>query len=245
MVIIAYRHGVGFGFACGAVYATLQQLLGLNTLSYVTGWQSVVAVILLDYVLAFSVVGLGGIFRRKDKSNSVADSPSGAQAKALMLGMIIVCAVRYTLHVIAGATVWAGLSIPTEAALIYSIGYNATYMIPETVVNALAAYWLGSVLDFSKALPIRFVRTDSTSQPPVLCGALTRFAWLSISFGVIFAVCSVFERLQDADDGKFTLEFLSLVNWTSVIVVCAVAAAVAAVLFTVSLALKFRAMKKN
>ena len=64
MIILAYRHGLGWGFGAGVVYAALQQLLGLNNLSYVTGWQSVLAVIMLDYIVAFTVVGLGGIFRR-------------------------------------------------------------------------------------------------------------------------------------------------------------------------------------
>ena len=50
MIILSYRQGMGWGLGSGAVYAALQQLLGLNSLSYVTGWQSVLAVILLDYI---------------------------------------------------------------------------------------------------------------------------------------------------------------------------------------------------
>ncbi|MBE6645692.1 MAG: energy-coupled thiamine transporter ThiT, partial [Ruminococcaceae bacterium] len=96
MVILAYRHGLGWGIGAGAVYAVLQQLLGLNTLSYVTGWQSVVAVIMLDYIVAFTVVGLGGIFKKISKS----------QRAALAYGSLLVSLLRYACHVISGATVW-------------------------------------------------------------------------------------------------------------------------------------------
>ena len=61
IIIIAYRHGTGTGLMAGLVYGIIQQLLGLNTLSYVTTWQSILAVILLDYIVAFLVLGLGGI----------------------------------------------------------------------------------------------------------------------------------------------------------------------------------------
>ncbi len=137
VVIIAYRHGVKLGLLTGLVFGIIQQLLGLNTLSYVSTWQSVIAVIMLDYIIAFMVIGLGGVFRKLS-----------SQANALLFGTIFVCILRYACHVISGATVWAGLSIPTNAALIYSFGYNATYMIPETIVTAVLAYYVGSMIDF-------------------------------------------------------------------------------------------------
>ena len=37
VVIIAYRHGIKWGLMTGFVYGVIQQLLGLNTLSYATG----------------------------------------------------------------------------------------------------------------------------------------------------------------------------------------------------------------
>lgn len=66
ILLIAYRHGVPAGLGAGLVYGVIQQLLGLNTLSYATSWQAVLAIIFLDYIIAFTVAGLGGIFRRKD-----------------------------------------------------------------------------------------------------------------------------------------------------------------------------------
>ena len=57
-----------------------------------TGWQSVLAVILLDYIVAFAVIGFAGIFRRVVKS----------QATALTMGCVLACVLRYASHVIVG-----------------------------------------------------------------------------------------------------------------------------------------------
>ncbi len=69
IVILSYRFGLRWGCAAGLVYGIIQQLTGLSSLSYVTTWQSIVAVILLDYVIAYAVTGLGGIFRGRIKTS--------------------------------------------------------------------------------------------------------------------------------------------------------------------------------
>ena len=104
IAIISYRHGIKRGCAAGIVYGVIQQLTGLNTLSYFTSWQSIVAIIMIDYIIAFAVSGLGGIFRKIVKK----------QSTALVLGVLLVGILRYACHVITGATVWASVSIPTK-----------------------------------------------------------------------------------------------------------------------------------
>ncbi len=218
IIIISYRHGVKNGLLAGLAYAILQQLLGFKTLSYVTSWQSVVAVMLLDYIVAFTVVGLGGMFRKKS-----------SQSGALVCGTITVCILRYICHVISGATVWAGLSIPTNAALIYSIGYNATYMIPETIVTAELAYYIGSVLNFRND-SITYVSNTSKKSIPVL----NWIAGLILTVAVFIDVRAVFSYLQNAETGEFDATGFAQVNWVFVIAVAAVAAVIAAVLFVIS-----------
>ena len=55
IIIIAYRYGLKTGLFAGTVHAALQLVLGLSALSYATSWQSVVAIIMLDYIVAFAV----------------------------------------------------------------------------------------------------------------------------------------------------------------------------------------------
>ena len=145
IVIAAYRHGTKYGLGTAAAASLIQMLLGMKNFSYFTTWQAFVALALFDYVIAFTVFGLSGCFRGMLKKQSL----------AVVTGALFASVIRYICHVISGATVWAGISIPTAAALIYSVGYNATYMIPETVIAAAAAYFLGSVLDFRGDLPAR------------------------------------------------------------------------------------------
>ena len=205
MVILAYRNGIGWGLGSGLVYAAIQQLLGLNNLSYVTGWQSVLAVIILDYIVAFTAVGLGGIFRNATKS----------QRNAFVYGAILVSALRYVCHVISGATVWAGLSIPNEAALIYSIGYNATYMLPETIILVAVAYYVGGVIDFSRHTPTRVASSQLTDGDP----ALYLSAGASFLLGCIVDVWLIAPCLQDEETGKFIFSGLKDANWIAVAIV--------------------------
>ena len=72
IAVLAYRHGTLRGLGAGLVYGVIQQLLGLKNLSYFTTPQSIVAIILLDYAVAFAVIGLAGIFRRLVRRQSAA-----------------------------------------------------------------------------------------------------------------------------------------------------------------------------
>lgn len=226
IIIIAYRHGIAAGLTSGLVYGILQQLLGLKTLGYVTTWQSVLAVILLDYIVAFLVIGFGGVFRSRFKN----------QAPALVYGALLVCVLRYACHVISGATVWAGLSIPTKGALIYSFAYNATYMVPEAIVLCVAAYYVGSTLDFRSNQPVRLSKAENGGF-----SVLSIIAGLLLTAGVIFDVTAVFSKLQNGDTGEWNMAGLAEVNWLLVGIVSAAAVIAAAILFILGRKQKNRA----
>lgn len=215
IIIIAYRHGTGWGVASGFIYGIVQQLIGIHVLGYVTAWYSIVAVILLDYAIAFAVIGFGGVFRKGIKD----------QALSLALGALLACFLRFACHVVSGATVWAGLSIPDEAALIYSLAYNSTYMIPETLVTVFLSYYLGATLDFGKPVPERIVRQNVRIPVLRIC------AWGVITAGLIADVALIFSKMQDAETGEWMTDGLKLVNWPAVIIVTCSVAVVAAGLF--------------
>jgi thiamine transporter len=213
IIIIAYRYGMKTGLFAGIVHATLQLVLGLSTLSYAPTWQSAVAIIMLDYIVAFTFVGFAGIFRKGIKN----------QAAAITAGAILISVLRYICHVISGATVWAGISIPTAAALAYSFIYNATYMIPETIVLSIAALYIGSLIDFRVPFPKRL----ATKKENVALPWAKPVAGLLVCGAVIFDVAEIFEKLQDAETGEFTIAYLADVNWIAVTTVSAIALAVA------------------
>ena len=221
ILIIAYRHGTGVGLGTALVYGVIQQLLGINTLGG-NGftWVAIVAVVLLDYIIAFAVIGLGGIFRKKGRS----------AASALLWGGLFVCILRYICHVISGATVWAGISIPTKAALIYSFSYNATYMLPEAVILLAVTVYIASVLDFDAELPVRI---KGNTQDPVAL-VLPAVGGLCVAAAIVFDAVKILPLMQDAESGEMKFELLANVNYTPVIIVTAVCAVLAAVCFIVA-----------
>lgn len=127
-----------WGLLSGFVFSIIQLIQTASTLSYATSFWAAVTIIFLDYIFAFTVIGLAGFLRNK------VSNPSAAA----VTGTVGVCALRYICHVISGCTVWAGVSIPSTDGLLYSLSYNATYMIPETIINAAAVFWLFGCLNF-------------------------------------------------------------------------------------------------
>lgn len=209
VLLIAYRYGTAWGLLTGFVHGVVQFVLGTSTLSYVTGALSVAMVIIFDYFLAFAVIGLGGIFRKCFRQ----------QSASLFAGAIFVGILRYLCHVVSGCTVWAGLSIPTAGALIYSFIYNATYMVPETLVLALAAYYIGSVIDF-RGGRLTTLKKETTGPSMriahLISGAL-------ICAAGIFDVVAVFATLQNAETGEFDITGIADANWIAIAAVTAAA----------------------
>ncbi len=217
VIIIAYRYGVRWGLFTGFVFGVLQQLLGLDNLSYVTTWQSIVAVILLDYIVAYMTVGSGGLFRKMS-----------SQPAALVLGSVMACFLRYICHVISGATVWAGLPIPTQAALVYSIGYNATYMVPEMLTTAILAYYVGSILDLGGENVVHLKRGKKAGipLPKIIAG-------LMLAVVALFDVRMIFMHLQNSETGDFDISGYANVHWSLLAIVTVIGVGLAGILLYV------------
>lgn len=162
IVLIAYKYGTRWGLLSGFTYSIVQMLLGVKVVSamFLPGdgqmavWQAI-CVCLLDYVLAYTVLGFGGIFKGKFKK------PAGE----LALGAFVALLLRYLVHIVSGAIfygAWAewffsqegfysiGEKIlntfsGTSLSIIYSIFYNGLYMVPEIIITTVVAAILGAV----------------------------------------------------------------------------------------------------
>ena len=206
VVLIAYRYGTVWGLFTGFTSSLLMLVLGMNNLSYATSGAAAFAIIMLDYIIAFTVTGLGGIFRNTVKK----------QSAALALGTVVVCALRYICHVISGCTVWAGVSIPDTDGLIYSLGYNAVYMVPETIITVAAAVALGSALDFRKEglVPLR----ENAGMARRSFGAF--FLLIAASVDALFLFSST--QVENAEgEVVFSITGLAQANWLLIGVITA------------------------
>ncbi|MBO5788980.1 MAG: energy-coupled thiamine transporter ThiT [Clostridia bacterium] len=214
ILIFAYRHGPKYGMGAALTASVVQLLLGLENFSYLPliSWYSVVVLALLDYVVAYSAFGIVGFFKKKMD-----------YSKAMVLGGLLASVIRYVCHVVSGFTAWTAFEIPSSAVLIYSLGYNATYMIPETIVLCAVAYFFCSSVDVSKNIPSRAKRQESESA----ISLMKILAGFAILVAVIVDTVLVFSHIQDGETGDFILSGLGEVNWIAFTVVTVVSVGVA------------------
>ena len=167
IVLIAYRNGTKWGLLGGFIYALIQMLLGFRTVSafflpdsdsYMVLWKAI-TVCVIDYIIAYTVLGFGGIFRNKVKS----------PAAGLCLGSIVAIGLRYIAHIVSGYIFfgsWAEWFFTQEGfyaigskildafsgeglAIVYSVFYNGLYMIPEIIITAVVALIIGNIPQIS------------------------------------------------------------------------------------------------
>ena len=117
----------------GLVYGVLQYLQG--------GWWLNVWQFLLDYILAFTVLGLAGIAHNKSEKWMYLSIPFAALMRALcafLAGLMWVADTPVSELVIGN---WQ-FSTPVT----YSLVYNGAYLIPDTLICLLLAALVGKRL---------------------------------------------------------------------------------------------------
>ena len=125
LILFAVRWGLRPGLLAGFAFGLLQRFFDG---AYAWGWQSM----RLDYLVAFTPLGLAGLFRGKKWG--------------IFVGTAVGCAARFAVHYISGVTIYKILA-PTEllgmtfsSPSFYSLVYNGSYMLPNTILAlAIAA----------------------------------------------------------------------------------------------------------
>ena len=181
LVLIGYRHGFKWGMGSALVFSLIQMFLGFGTVSaaFLPGedqmiWYLAILMTLLDYILAYCLVGISGLFTdRKHPTRS------------LCLGALTGTFLRYVCHFLSGYILWGSYgkwffeegifdlsawgtwaenlagSISsgilssfdgTGLALIYSLFYNGCYMIPEIILTVTAAAIISKIPTVRKEL---------------------------------------------------------------------------------------------
>ena len=114
LMIFAYRWGGTRGILAGVVYGVLHFLLGFkSSIHYLS--------IILDYLVAYGAIGVCGYF----KDNII----------GLVSGSIVAIALRWFASVTSGAVVFASYAPQGQNPWIYSMIYNASYMVPDGILN--------------------------------------------------------------------------------------------------------------
>lgn len=115
LFIVSYRHGAAWGVMSGAVYSLLALMIDgaiYHPLS-----------VLLDYILAFGAVGVAGFFK--------------TDLKGIIVGTVLGVLGRFIFSFLSGWLLFASYAPEGQNAFVYSLVYQASYLVPELVLNIL------------------------------------------------------------------------------------------------------------
>jgi thiamine transporter len=154
LMIISIRHGLGWGLGSAFIFSIFKLWMGAGNFAYVPTVVGIIVVILLDYIVAYTSIGLAGIFRKlkftkNEKTNLTVTT---------FCGVLFACIVRFTSHFVNGSVVWYEITkngdwneyVHTVGMWLYSFVYNITYLGPETVMTLVAVPVIVTVLGIMK-----------------------------------------------------------------------------------------------
>lgn len=164
VVLVAWKYGLGKGLITGFIYSLVQMVMGVGTISkmilptsdeYLGSLVNIIIMFVLDYVLAYTVLGLSAMYKKAIKNDYI----------SLPLGAFTVLLLRYICHIISGYVLfgawaewfftqegfysWGATIVNTFSgnalSLVYSIIYNGFYMVPEIIITTIVAIVIGKI----------------------------------------------------------------------------------------------------
>lgn len=132
--IFSIKYGVAKGLGVSFLFAVFQFAQG--TIKHgLFGWGltagMLIACIVFDYFLAYTVLGFAGFARKKGLGGWIT-------------GIVIALTLRFLCHFISGVYVfastgkiWDDLDFVAENKYVYSLVYNAAYMVPEIILTII------------------------------------------------------------------------------------------------------------
>ena len=115
--IIALRWGPTAGITAGVLHGVAQLLFGGKIYFPVQA--------LLDYPVAFGILGIAAFLPRLP-----------------LLGISLGTLGRFLTHVYSGVIFFGEYTPEGMNPWVYSLGYNATYLVPELILNGIVIYFL-------------------------------------------------------------------------------------------------------
>ena len=139
--VLSIRRGCKWGLIGGFLYALLQLFLGLaEIISWGITPLAFIGCVIFDYLLAFTVIGLAGIFRSRGTSGMVC-------------GIILAMLLSFSSHLVSGTLIFdAWMPDGWSNPFWYSVVYNGSYMLPEMIFTVAAALLLTKTAAFRTVL---------------------------------------------------------------------------------------------
>ncbi len=125
IMFFAMRWGIGSGMFVGAVYGILKCIL--------SPWIVHPVQFLLDYPIAFGLLGLAGIASMENS-----ETMRGKDYFKVVLGVLLAICGRMISHLLAGVIFFKDAALEAgRNPWIHSIIYNSTYLIPEFIISSI------------------------------------------------------------------------------------------------------------
>ncbi|ASN05956.1 energy-coupled thiamine transporter ThiT [Virgibacillus necropolis] len=131
--IVAFRWGIKGGLLSGFLWGVLQVATG--TAYILTPIQGI-----LDYGIAFTVIGFAGIFANKVQK-AVKDGHTKEYLTYIMFGVLLASSLRFIAHYSAGVVFFES-AIDGQTVWMYSLLYNISYMVPSFIICTIAVFFL-------------------------------------------------------------------------------------------------------
>ncbi len=125
IIWLSLRRGPKIGIITCTLYGAIQFVLLPYAINPIQ--------VLLDYFLAFGVLGLAGFF-----------------SKYPTLGAAAGVSLRFIMSFISGVVYWAPIYAPNINPYIYSAAYNGSYILPELIITVIAV----GLLQASKTMKV-------------------------------------------------------------------------------------------
>lgn len=122
ILLMAFRRGLTAGLLTGFIVGAIQMF---------TGYFVHPVQVFLDYTVAYTVVGFAGVFSITQLTTR------SKRTLAILAGVFLASLLRFIVHFISGV-VWFGIYAPENMnVVLYSIIYNASYMIPVFILSTI------------------------------------------------------------------------------------------------------------
>lgn len=164
LLMVGYMFGVKWGMFSGLVYGILQCVIGSLTSTPFASQKAinVVFIIILDYLVAFTVIGTSGMFKKRIKSVPV----------SFALGSLVAMLLRFVSHFVSGVLFfgsWAEWYFTQDGfpawgqrilesfgglklSMIYSFIYQASYLVPEIIITIVVGVIIANIKPIKKYL---------------------------------------------------------------------------------------------
>lgn len=178
IILFALCFGPGWGLGVAFCYSLLQTFIG--------GFVVSLPQVLLDYTVAFTALGLAGFFAAK-KSLRIEETNILRRLRLIPIwriaaGTIVAILIRMVSAFCAGIVFWADYTPEGQTVWGYSLAYNASYLLPETIITLTYLFILLITLVFQKKeneismTPAKWIITVLVSLIPIV-GQIFLIVW--------------------------------------------------------------------